>query len=91
MAAASPEPGPVQHAQKAELSARLRQALTQLPPREAEVFCLRFLDDLTYRQIGEQLNLETNAVGVLLHRARAKLREHLCPNTPSEKRVEVSP
>ena len=40
-------------------------------------FCLSCLDKLSYREIGERLRLTTNAVGVLLHRARQRLRELL--------------
>ena len=73
----SPNPGPVEYAEAAELSARLRRALGELPDRQAEVFCLRCLDDLSYRDIARQLRIKTSAVGVLLHRARARLRELL--------------
>jgi len=70
-------PGPVELAQAAELSARLRLALAKLPDQQAEVFCMRCLNDLSYRDIARQLGLTTSAVGVLLHRARSHLRELL--------------
>ena len=73
----SSNPGPVELTQAAELSARLRLALTQLPAQQAEVFCMRFLEDLTYRDIARQLGIKTSAVSVLLHRARLRLRELL--------------
>ncbi len=71
---AAADPGPLAQAQGAELAERLRQALTQLSPREAEVFCLRCIDELSYGDIAEQLGITVNAVGVLLHRARERLR-----------------
>ncbi len=74
---ASTNPGPVEEAQAAELSERLRGALAGLPSREAEVFCMRYLSELSYRDIGRQLGLKTSAVGMLLHRARGRLREML--------------
>ncbi len=74
---ASANPGPVEEAQAAELSERLRGALAKLPAQEAEVFCLRCLSELSYRDIAQQLGLKTSAVGVLLHRARGRLREAL--------------
>ena len=74
---ASANPGPVEEAQAAELSERLRGALAKLPEQEAEVFCLRCLSELSYRDIAQQLKLKTSAVGVLLHRARRRLREML--------------
>ena len=73
----SPDAGPDQALQAAELSQQLRRALTQLPADQSEAFCLRFLEDLSYRQIAQQMRIKTNAVGVLLHRARAQLREQL--------------
>lgn len=71
----STNPGPAQMAQQQELIARLRESLTQLPPQEAQVFCMRYLNDMSYRQIAKALDIKTGAAGVLLHRARAKLRQ----------------
>lgn len=83
-------PGPVQQAQAAELSERLREALADLPERQAEVFCLRFVSDLSYREIARALGLRASAVGALLHRARKQLREVLSDTVASED-VEVLP
>ena len=74
---AGDNPSPEQKLQSQELSEKLRQSLSQLRPQEAEIFCLRYLDDFSYRKIGKQLNIKTNTVGVLLHRARVKLKELL--------------
>jgi len=71
------QPGPVQEAVASELGESLRHALAELPPRQAEVFCLRFLNNLSYEQIAAQMTLSTDAVGVLLHRARARLKQLL--------------
>ena len=56
-----------------ELADRLRQAIGELPPREAEVFCLRYFDDLSYQEIAESLCISSGAVAMALHKARAKL------------------
>jgi RNA polymerase sigma-70 factor (ECF subfamily) len=56
-----------------ELSDRLRQALAQLPRREAEVFCLRYFDELSYQQIADALSIRVGAVATALHKARARL------------------
>ena len=56
-----------------ELADRLRQAIAELPPREAEVFCLRYFDDLSYQEIAESLSISSGAVAMALHKARAKL------------------
>lgn len=65
--------GPEQAALARELAERLRHALGQLPPREAEVFCLRCFDDLSYQQIAESLDIQPGAVAQALHKARARL------------------
>ena len=75
----SREADPGQEAEAAELAERLRAVLAQLPQDQAAVFCLSCLDKLSYREIGERLGVTTNAVGVLLHRARGRLRELLTP------------
>ena len=49
-----------------ELAQRLSQALTELPLREAEVFCLRFFEDFSYQQIAEQLSIQVSAVSTAL-------------------------
>ena len=74
-AVASTNPGPLQVVQQQELTDRLRDSLSKLPSREAEAFCLRYLNDMSYKQIADELGITTNATGVLIHRTRAKLRE----------------
>jgi RNA polymerase sigma-70 factor (ECF subfamily) len=78
-AVVSRDAGPREEAEALELAERLRAALVELPGDQAAVFCLSCLDKLSYREIGERLRLTTNAVGVLLHRARRRLRELLVP------------
>lgn len=87
----SANPGPVQQAQQHELAARLRKALAQLPSQEAQVFCLRYLNNMSYRQIAKELDIKTNTAGVLLHRARAKLREYFAssPDESQKDKVKV--
>ncbi len=70
---------PLGHLQDSELAERLTASLSQLPAQEANVFCLRYLNDMSYREIGRQLNIKPATAGVLLHRARLKLREMLAP------------
>ena len=73
----SSNPGPAQQLQTQELAVKLREALAQLPQQEAEVFCLRYLNDMSYRQIAKELGIKPKTAGVLLHRARMKLRDFL--------------
>jgi RNA polymerase sigma-70 factor, ECF subfamily len=60
-----------------ELAERLRQAVAELPDREATVFCQRYFDDLSYDQIAENLAISRGAVASALHKARAKLEAML--------------
>lgn len=62
--------------QARELRAWLRQALTTLDPRAAEIFVLRYLEGYDNRQIARMLNTSRAVVAVVLHRARARLRNH---------------
>ena len=70
---------PGQCAEAAELSDRLRTALAELPGKQAEAFCLFNLEGWSYQQIAGHLDSSVDAVGVLLFRARAKLRQRLAP------------
>ena len=64
-------------AQQQELRQQLRYAVAQLPSDQAEAFCLRFLDQLTNRQIARLMNITPNNIGVLIHRARQQLQKTL--------------
>ncbi len=64
---------PAEVAIERELAERLRVAVTQLPRREAEVFCWRFFEGLANEQIALALQIAPGAVGVALHKARTKL------------------
>ena len=55
----------------------LAEAVSRLDDRERELIALRYGADLTARQIGELLEMRTNAVEVALHRALARLRAEL--------------
>jgi RNA polymerase sigma-70 factor (ECF subfamily) len=57
-----------------ECVALLRQALAQLPKREAEVFALRYFGQLANPEIAEALQITPGAVAVALHKARTQLQ-----------------
>jgi len=90
----SNSPGPAADAVADELSAALREALTELPPDQAEAFALACLGGMKYRQVARVMGIRTSAVGVLIHRGRGRLRELLSSHRPlvqrPEKDVEVS-
>lgn len=79
----SPAEGPLDAAIGNELAERLRQAIAQLPEREAAVFSLRYFEDLPYETIAEILGVTRGAVATALHKARAKLEAALLP-APAE-------
>ena len=68
---------PVRAVQDRELAEDLREALTRLPAQQAQAFCLRYFDDFSQRQVAEHLGVSSGTAGVILHRARARLRELL--------------
>jgi RNA polymerase sigma-70 factor (ECF subfamily) len=60
-----------------ELSRRLRAALTQLSPRQAEIFTLRYLEGLGNLEIARMLGSSQTSIAVILHRARHRLQKEL--------------
>jgi RNA polymerase sigma-70 factor (ECF subfamily) len=77
MALADSTPDPEAAAIGQELAERLRQAVAELPEREAAVFCLRYFEEESNQRIAEVLNITPGAVGVALHKARTRLEELL--------------
>ena len=59
---------------------RLRQALAELPERDAQVFTLRYFEEFPYEVIAAQMGISLDLVGVILHRARKRLRETCKPS-----------
>jgi RNA polymerase sigma-70 factor (ECF subfamily) len=76
---------PAQLVQTQELTEKLREAVSRLPSQEAKAFCLRYLSDMSYNQIANELGINPNAAGVLLHRAKSKLRIALEPTMTGNK------
>jgi RNA polymerase sigma-70 factor (ECF subfamily) len=71
----SSNPGPLQQVYRDEVISRLRKALTELPEQQANAFCMRYLSDMSQKQIAERLGVTANAAGVLVHRAKESLQE----------------
>ncbi len=69
----------------------LARALGGLDERDRELVALRYGADLTARQIGELLELRTNAVEVALHRALGRLRVELERKEPGEEAKALQP
>lgn len=67
--------GPLEQAVQRDEDLRLRTIVAELPWRQAAVFCLAYFEELTAKEIALALDISTNAVGMALHKARAKLQE----------------
>jgi RNA polymerase sigma-70 factor, ECF subfamily len=69
---------PEQVALNDELKLKLNEAISSLPPHLRTVFVLKDLEGLSMAEIAEQVDKSVSAVKADLHRARVKLRKHLC-------------
>jgi len=70
-------PGPESLAHSSELGKRVLEALGTLPEPGRSVVILREVQGLSYREIGEALEMPVSNVRVILHRGRRRLREEL--------------
>jgi RNA polymerase sigma-70 factor, ECF subfamily len=64
---------PEEHAEEADMRARLSEALVSLSPRQRAVVTLSGLDGLTPEQIAEAMGCRVGTVKTHLHRARERL------------------
>jgi len=62
---------------RVEEQRRVRRALAELPEERRQVVLLRFVDDLSAREIGAVLGRSEGAARVLLHRALRELAQRL--------------
>jgi RNA polymerase sigma-70 factor (ECF subfamily) len=70
-------PGVRQQNDNRELRDCLRSALARLNPREAEIFALRFFEDMSNQDIARLLGISQIHVAVILHRSRTRLQKEL--------------
>jgi RNA polymerase sigma-70 factor (ECF subfamily) len=68
---------PSQLVEQKEFWEIFNRCLSQLPPRLAEAFALREIDGLSSEEVCAILNVTSNNLWVMLHRARALLRRAL--------------
>ena len=71
------DPGPERTQGSREIKSRLRAAMSQLSPRQAEIFTLRYLEGLGNLEIAKLLGASQTSIAVLLHRARHRLQKEL--------------
>lgn len=60
-----------------QLGAMLRVAISELPPRAAEMFTLRYLEERDNAEIAALMGTSKAVVAVTLHHTRSKLRKRL--------------
>jgi RNA polymerase sigma factor (sigma-70 family) len=55
----------------------IRQAMSRLQGRDAEILLLKYTEDWSYRELARRLGVSESAVEARLHRARKRLRDEL--------------
>jgi RNA polymerase sigma factor (sigma-70 family) len=76
----SEDPNPAQALMASEEREALKSAVAKLPLQQRELLRLKFEADLSYKEMGETLQMSTSHVGVSLHEAIRTLRRLLSPN-----------
>ncbi|MGA2373264.1 MAG: sigma-70 family RNA polymerase sigma factor [Candidatus Korobacteraceae bacterium] len=74
---ASPEPSPLSAVLSMEERALVRDAIAHLPENYRVPLVLRYYGELSYDEIGQQLDLRRNYVAALIFRAKQELRRKL--------------
>ena len=82
MCPAPPEEGPLFHCLKAEMRARLADAITALPERERMVLTLYYYEEMTMKEIGLTLDVVESRVSQIHTSAVLHLRS-LLANVPA--------
>ncbi len=73
----SREVDPLQWMLLAERQQLVRQALSRLSGRDAEILLLKYTENWSYRHLADHLGISQPAVQARLHRARQRLRDEL--------------
>ena len=77
VASSAPGSSPEREASGRELGNLLRVAIGELAPRAAEMFTLRYLEELSNREIAALMGTSQAVVAVTLHNARSRLKKRL--------------
>jgi RNA polymerase sigma-70 factor, ECF subfamily len=77
--AGSPADDPLRRLLESEAQEVLGRALDELPPEQRAVFVLRVVEEMSYREIAEALDLSPGTVMSRLFRARERLARALVP------------
>ena len=68
---------PAQYVESSDSIAQVKRLIQQLPEKQRLVMHLRDIEELTYEEIANTLNISLEQVKVNLHRARKTVREQL--------------
>ncbi len=77
MASAEARSSPERTVANRELSDLVREAIAELPARAAEMFTLRYLEEMDNREIAQWFGTSQAVVAVTLHQARSRLKKRL--------------
>jgi RNA polymerase sigma factor (sigma-70 family) len=77
IASTGPRSSPEREMSSTELGNLLRIAVAELAPRAAEMFTLRYLEELGNREIAALMRTSQAVVAVTLHHARSRLKKRL--------------
>jgi RNA polymerase sigma-70 factor (ECF subfamily) len=75
---------PSEPLEQAERREQLQQAMQQLTEEHRAIIVLRHIEEFSYEEIAEVLDVAVGTVRSRLHRARAQLLEHLRRFMPDE-------
>ena len=73
-------PGPLEVAADAEIAGEVRDALTRLEPQERNLLELRYLHELSLREVSSRLSLTLETTKYRLNGAKRSLRRLLINN-----------
>lgn len=75
----SSEPSPESQYVDRELQNQIRRAIATLGPKPAEMIVLKYFEGHSNLEIARMLGTSQMVIGVLLHRARTRLRKEIAP------------
>ena len=58
-----------------EKAAQVRKAIGELPPKYRDILVLRYLEEMSYKEIGDILRKPSGSVATLVNRAKAKFKK----------------
>lgn len=73
----SDQPDPEQRVINHQNNRELEQAIDRLPPRYGRIFKLRYLEELSYEEIAQELSMPMGTVKTQIHRARSRFLKEM--------------